>query len=307
MGGMAVRAREGAAGATVAAALAAGTARLAAAGVENPRAEARRLLLEAAGLSHETALAHPDRAVTGEGWARYEAYLARRENREPIQYILGRAEFYSREFHVNRQVLIPRPETELLVELAVAHLVTAFPGEAGIRLADLGTGSGVLAVTLALELPGARVEAVDLSPEALAVAEANARRLGASPRVRFHLGDFWAPLRACGLLGRLHAAVANPPYVADGEAERLMPEVGRYEPPEALFAGPDGLACLRRIAAGAPAFLRPGGALFLEVGAGQARTVAALLEASGAWRRVAIHADFAGVERVVAAVRGEAA
>lgn len=306
MGGPTVRAREGAAGPTVAAVLAAGTARLAAAGVEHPRAEARLLLCEAAGLAREAALAHPERPVTGEDWARYEAYLARRERREPIQYILGRAEFYSREFHVNRRVLIPRPETELLVELAAAHIRAAFPGEAEPHLADLGTGSGALAVTLALELPGARVEAVDLSPGALAVAEGNARRLGASPRVRFHRGDWWAPLRACGLLGRLHAAVANPPYVADGEAERLMPEVGRHEPAEALFAGSDGLACLERIARGAPAFLRPGGALFVEVGAGQARPVAALLRASGAWRRVAVHRDFAGVERVVAAVRGAA-
>lgn len=300
MGGVTARLRE----TTAASALAAGAARLAAAGVERPRAEARLLLCEAAGWVREEALAHPERPLPEAARARYETYLARRERREPVQYILGRAEFYSREFHVDRRVLIPRPETELLVDLAVAHVLAAFPGEAEPHLADLGTGSGALAVTLALELPGAGVEAVDVSPGALAVAAGNARRLGAASRVRFHLGDLWSPLRACGLEGRLHAVVANPPYVADGDADRLMPEVRRFEPAGALFAGADGLACLRRIAAGAPAFLRPGGALHLEVGAGQAEAVARILAAAGGWDRVAVHTDCGGIERVVSAVRG---
>ncbi len=293
----------GVAGRTVRSVLEEAAVRLAAAGIANPRAEARLLLGAAAGLSNEALLTHPGRSLSREAAARFEAFVARRERREPVRYILGRAEFFSREFHVNPEVLIPRPETELLVELALGHLGTAFPGEADPHLADLGTGSGVLAVTLAWEVPGARVEAVDIAPGALAVAAENARRLGAAARVRFHLGDLWSPLAEQGLEGWLHAAVANPPYVADGDADLLMPEVRQFEPSGALFAGPDGLACLRRIVAGAPTFLRPGGGLFLEVGAGQARAVAGLLEAQGAWRRIAVHADYGGVERVVSAIR----
>lgn len=292
---------------TVAEALDGGAARLAAAGVASPRSEARLLLGHVTGLSREALLAHPERPVAPEALAAFERLIVRRERREPAAYLLGRAEFCSRPFVVDRRVLVPRPETELVAELAVGFLRRASGGEAPLLVADLGTGSGVLAVTLALELPRALVYAVDISPGALAVAGENARRLGASGRVRLLLGDLWGPLDAAGLRGRLHAVVSNPPYVAEGEFAGLMPEVREFEPREALLAGPDGLDCLRRIAARAAEFLQPGGAVFLEVGAGQGAAVARLLEATGGFARVEVHRDYAGHGRVVVGVRGVAA
>jgi len=285
----------------VAEALARGAARLAGAGVESARAEARLLLGHAAGLALEELLAHPERPLGEAELAAYESLLARRERREPVAYLIGRADFYSREFAVDRRVLIPRPETELVAELAIAYLRQAFPGEAALLLADLGTGSGNLAVTLALELPVALVHAVDLASAALEVAAGNARRHGVSGRVRLLAGDLWEPL--AGLEGRLHAVVANPPYVAEGEFAGLMPEVRDFEPREALVAGPDGLSCLRRIAARAREFLRPAGAVFLEVGAGQAEAVAEMLRDAGL-TAVRVHRDYAGHGRVVSGVRG---
>lgn len=292
---------------SVGAALEAGARRLRAAGVENPRAEARLLLGHAASLTCEEILAHPERPLPPAAWFRYRRLVARRRRREPLAYLTGRALFCGREFAVDRRVLIPRPETELVAELAVAHLRRAGPREAPLLLADLGTGSGVLAVTLALELPGALVYAVDISAAALAVAAENARRLGVADRVRLLHGDLWAPLAAQGLRGRLDAVVANPPYVAERDLAGLMPEVREYEPAEALLGGPDGMECVRRVVTQAASFLRPGGALFVEVGAGQAAPAAALLRARGGWAGVEVHRDWAGWERVLVGVRGEEA
>lgn len=269
-------------------------------GVTAARREAWRLLCHAGGLALAEALAHPERELDERAWARFRRLVYRRGRRIPLQYLLGEAEFYGRPFRVDRRVLIPRPETELIVDWCREF----FQGVgAPLALADLGTGSGVLAVTLALELPQAEVHAVDISPGALAVARSNARRHGVEGRVRFHRGDFWEPLARAGLRGRLDGAVSNPPYVAAADLADLMPEVRDHEPRVALLGGPEGLDCLERIIREAPAFLKPGAPLILEVGAGQAERVAGMLRATGAFRDVRVRRDLGGHERVVAGMR----
>ena len=198
-------------------------------------------------------VAWPEHKLANEDWANYRGLVERRVAGEPVAYLTGTREFYGREFMVTPAVLIPRPETELLVELALAH----FPARHGLRVLDLGTGSGALAVTLALELEAAEVVALDRSREALWVAMANAARLGAS--VSFVQSDWF------GALGDEHfeLIVSNPPYVAAGDPHLEQGDV-RFEPRSALAAGPQGLDDLAEIVAGAPARLVPGGWLFLD-------------------------------------------
>lgn len=241
-------------------------------------------------------LTHPERELSAEERKVFRRMVARRGvRREPLQYIVGEAEFFSRRFLVDRGVLIPRPETELLVEETMRRL----SGWRHPVLADLGTGSGVLAVTLALELPGAEVHAVDISGDALAVASFNARRHGVSDRVYFYRGDLFSPLAAAGLTGKLDAVVSNPPYVGERELADLQPEVRWHEPREALVAPEDGLAFFRRMAESAPRFLRAGGWLLVEIGASQGEAVATLFGAAG-FAGVEVVRDYSGRERIVA-------
>ena len=222
--------------------------------------------------------------------ARFRALLTRRLNREPLQYILGTQPFCGRAFMVDERVLIPRPETELLAEKAVAALRTAGPGA---RALDLCCGSGCLAVTLALEVPSARVEACDLSADALEVTAENARRLGAS--LRLLQGDLW---QAVGDT-RYDVIVSNPPYIPSEDCAHLQPEVLR-EPTLALDGGSDGLALYRRIAEGAVRHLLPGGALLMELGIGEDKAVRALLEAQGL-TEIAVWPDLNGIARMIGA------
>ncbi len=269
-------------------------------GVAEPRRDARILLCRAGGLGTEEVFAHPERVLDEGVWRRFRRLVYRRGRREPVQYLLGEAEFYGRLFRVDRRVLIPRPETELIVDWCREFFKRP---DTPIRLADLGTGSGVLAVTLALEFPSAEVHAVDISRGALTVARANARRHGVMDRIRFYHGDLWEPLARAGMAGELDGAVSNPPYVAREEMSDLMPEVRQYEPEVALLAGSRGLECIERIVRGAPVFLRPGAPLVIEVGAGQAGRVAGLIRATGAFLGVEVRRDLAGHDRIVAGVR----
>lgn len=222
---------------------------------------------------------------------RYASLLARRAGGEPLQYILGAQDFFGLRFRVDSRVLIPRPETELLCEKALEYL-RARPRA---KVLDLCTGSGALAVTLALRCPKAEVWACDVSPDALEVARENARRLGA--RVRFAKGDLFAPLSGeC-----FDWIVSNPPYIARAELDGLQREV-RREPVLALDGGADGLDFYRRIAREAPRHLRAGGGILLEVGAGQARAVASMLGDAGL-EPDAILPDLSGIPRVVCAAR----
>lgn len=251
-----------------------------------PAAEARMLLGALTGASTAQIAAYPERGLAPELALRFVDMLVRREQGEPVAYLLGEREFYGRRFRVSPAVLIPRPETELIVDTVLARV----PRDAAVRILDLGTGSGALAVSLALELPAAQVTAVDISPAALAVATANAQHLGA--RLRCLESDWFAALQG----DLFDLIVSNPPYVAAGDPHLDEGDV-RFEPPGALASGPEGLDDLARIAAEAPAHLASGGYLLMEHGYDQGAAVRALLQAQG-FVEVASARDLAGIERI---------
>lgn len=223
--------------------------------------------------------------------AALERAVRRRAGREPIAYITGEREFYGRSFRVNSAVLIPRPETELIVDEALRTPRSA----SAIAIADVGTGSGCLGITLALELPNAHVEATDISRSALGVAQLNATLLGAGTSVEFREGAFFA-----GSPTVFDVIVSNPPYVAETDRATLQSDVVDFEPPTALFSGADGLACIRELVRLAPEHLRPGGRLIFEFGFGQADAVDTLIRSSRLIF-VAIHKDLQGIPRVAVA------
>ena len=281
---------------TVADALASAVPPLTAAGVDTPRWDAQLLLAWTLHARREDLARAPERVLTAREQVIFAKAVALRTGRRPLPYITGEAWFYGRPFKINRAVLIPRPETEELVQAAL----DACPDRDGLRIADIGTGSGCLAVTLALARLTAQVWATDLSALALNVARKNVVRYGLGERVTLREGDLLAPLPP-GV--RLDVIVSNPPYVAEAELPGLMPEVRDYEPRLALSgdtgaAGTDGTALHRRLLAEAPAYLAPGGRLLLEVGAGQADAVADAARAAG-YAEVFVRRDFAGIGRVV--------
>jgi release factor glutamine methyltransferase len=253
-------------------------------GVAVPRLTAEVLLAHALGRDRIYLFAHPEHELAELEWLHFGRYLHERLQGKPTQYITKRQEFYGREFRVTPDVLIPRPETEHVVEAALRY------GEDARRILDIGTGSGAIAVTLALET-GIETWATDISPAAAAVAAANAARLEAP--VRFVVCDLAAALRA----GSFDLIVSNPPYVPLADREGLQREVRDYEPHVALFGGPSGFDIYERIAAEAPVLLRPGGWLILELGFGSVDHVAGLL---AGWSEVHIEPDLAGIPRVIA-------
>lgn len=250
--------------------------------------DAELLLLHVMSLSRAELLAHPERELTERQSSHYQAAITRRIHHEPVQHILGKQEFYGRDFIVNRLVLIPRPETEHLVEAALA--IRPEPQ----RILDIGTGSGILAITCVLERPHAAVTATDISPAALAVAQKNAQQLGTTERIRFVASDLFAALDG----ERFDCIVSNPPYV--GTTESLEPQVREFEPSSALYAGADGLAIYRRLIPGAVKHLEPGGHLLLEIGQGQRDAVHELLRAAG-FDGIRFVDDLQGIPRVAIA------
>jgi release factor glutamine methyltransferase len=257
---------------------------------ESPRLDAEILLGHVTGRSRAQLLARPDTAVEPAAVQRFRLLVARRAQGEPVAYLTGWREFWSRRFRVTPATLIPRPETELLVELALERL----PREAPRRIADLGAGSGAIALSLALERPSCQVVATDVSPAALEVARDNARRLGAA-NVEFRCGDW------CAALGeeRFDLIVSNPPYVGAGDPHLQQGDLP-HEPRLALTTGGGGLEAIERIAAAAPAHLVRGGWLLLEHGFDQADAVAALLRRYG-YAEIGHRADIGGHRRAVAA------
>lgn len=236
-----------------------------------------------------------DREATPEELAGFDELVKRRLKREPLAYILGEREFWSLAFVVSPAVLIPRPETELLIEEVLARIPepAAFPGV----IVDLGSGSGVIPVVLARELPQARLVGVDISPAALQVAEENARRHGVAERIEWQVGNWFGSLAP---EQRFSFIVANPPYVAERSRSSLQPELA-FEPAGALFAGEDGLDDLRLLIAQSPAFLESGGWLLMEIGHDQGESVAAMLRAQPALESVEIIMDYARLDRLAAA------
>ncbi len=268
---------------------------LAARGVENARLEAEVLLADVLGFDRAGLFAARRPGLDDREHRAFDALLGRRARREPLQYVRGRQEFFSREFLVDRRVLVPRPETETLVEVA---LRLARPLEAASVL-DLGCGSGVIAITLALELPNAAVFASDVSPDAVEVARENARRLHVAGRIEFGCGDLFTATRG----RRFDLVVSNPPYVCRAEIERLAPEVRDYEPRIALDGGEDGLDFYRRLASAAGDVLGGDGVVAAEISHGQGVAVAEIFADAGL-RVVGTEGDLAGIERVLLVRRG---
>ena len=256
-----------------------------------PRREAALLLGEVLGLDEAQLYARSDDDVPELAALSYADLIRRRVDRVPMAYLLGRREFYGRSFAVDPRVLVPRPETEHLVAAALDHVAD------GSRVLDLGTGSGCIAVTVALERPGARVVATDLSLGALAVATSNCRRHGVDGRVRLVSADLLSALGHHSF----DVVVSNPPYIRLDEWDSLMPEVRDHEPPEALFAG-DGLDFYRRLLAAGDRFAA-GQRLLVEIGKGQLDGVVELAEGGG-FAVDAVVADLAGIPRVVHLRRG---
>lgn len=276
-------------------AMRAAAARLARAGVESARLDAELLMAEAASLSREALIAGAA-SLDAAALARFERMVERRAAREPLAYIVGHREFFSLEFEVCPGVLVPRPETETLVECALEYLA----GRPGATVLDLGTGSGAIAAALAKSAPGARIVATDISKVALEVAARNARRHGCAGDILLLEGDCFAPLAAAWDGTPFDLVVSNPPYIGAAEFAKLAPEVREFEPREALAGGGDGLEFYRGIAAGLSPWLRRGGAVMLEVGAGQAQAVESILRAAGL-TPAGMARDLAGVDRVVKA------
>lgn len=269
----------------------------------SPRLDAELLVANATGMKRLDLYLQFDRPLDAAEIDKLRGSTRRRAASEPIAYILGEREFFSLPFFVSPAVLVPRPETEHVVEEALRLLRDAPPGRGGILGADLGTGSGCIAVSLLTRVPDLRMIGIDVSPAALAVAAANAERHAVGDRFKASESDLAAALARDLKGASLDLLVSNPPYVADAEIAGLPADVRDHEPRGALAGGADGLVLLRAIARGAPRVLKPGGVLVLEFGRGQADAVASFLAESGAFENPRIVKDFASLPRVASARR----
>lgn len=267
--------------------------RLAAGGIENAALDARVLLQHALGIDQTRLIASEGELVSESEIADYEALVARRLAREPVARIVGRQEFYGLPFGLNAATLVPRPETEMLVDFGLGVL----EGHEGAKILDLGTGTGCIVLALLANLPGAEGMGVDLSPEAVRQARKNADALGLGGRFEALEGDWFAPLAG----QKFDLIVSNPPYIAREVIAGLSPEVSRHDPMLALDGGGDGLDPYRIIARGASAHLEPGGRLAVEIGFDQGERVAKLFE-TGGLNGVGVEKDLAGHDRMVVAI-----
>ena len=271
--------------------------RFQAAGIDSARLDARLLASFVLGWDQARVLAHPEQVLGGGEWSLLQSLLARRAKREPLAVIIGKCEFWGLDFAVTADTLVPRPESETLIEAALAVTGGQEGGrDANLSVLDLGTGSGCLLLALLSERPNARGLGVDLSAAALKVAAGNAVALGLEGRAEFRQSDWDHGLD--GTVGRFDLILANPPYVADDEFAALEPEVSRFEPRLALSGGPDGLTSYRSLAPQIGPLLAPGGGAFFETGAAQAGAVSALFDDHGL-AVVCVHGDLCGRPRVV--------
>jgi len=267
---------------------------LAASGSPTPRLDAEVLLMHVLRTDRLELLLRPQRQTDEAQRIAFAAAIERRRRGEPVAYIRGEKEFWSLAFEVSSAVLIPRPDTECLVEAVLGRCKEA---AGALRMIDIGTGSGAIAIALARELPTAGLAATDISADALAVARRNAARHGVAGRIEFRLGHLFA-----GVSGTFDIIVSNPPYIPEGDYPLLPSGVRDFEPRQALVAGGDGLSCLRGVIGEGASRLRPGGWLFLEIGAEQGAAVTALLRAGG-YEEIGISRDYGGLDRVATARR----
>lgn len=265
------------------------TATFKAAGLETPDLDARFLVMDAAGMSRTELVTQGEDNIPADIRRTIEAFTNRRLAGEPVDYILGHSAFYGRRFDISAHVLSPRPETEGLVDIALAQLA----GSRSPRLLDLGTGSGAILITLLLEMPSASGIGIDISSQALEVARANAKRHGLKARAQWQYSHWFEQVG-----GRFDMVVSNPPYITDAAMAELSPEVASFDPDIALRGGTDGLSAYAAILAGAGDVLKPGGALVMEIGYDQGQSVPEMMRAAG-FSSVALHKDLSGHDRIV--------
>lgn len=263
--------------------------------IESPRPAAEILLAHTLGLNRIDLYLRHDQPLTAPELARYKGLIKRRIKGEPVAYITGVKEFWSLEFQVSPEVLIPRPETECLIEAALPILKTK--GRGPRHVLELGTGSGAIIVALASEMPHNRYIATDRSLGALALARRNAQILGYATCIDFIAGDWFTPFRPGG--HDFDLIVSNPPYIRSGDIQGLAPEISHFEPAEALDGNGDGLGPARRIIQEAHVYLRPGGELLLEMGCDQGAALQALATQSKGYRNSAVAKDYGGLERIL--------
>jgi release factor glutamine methyltransferase len=288
---------------TLRCALQLGVTRLFEAGVESARLDTEVLLRHVLQLDQSEFYLRLEDRLSAAKQAGFRRLLERRAGREPLAYITGRKEFWSIDFSVSPAVLIPRPETELLVELAL-QFAREYRRDQAIKILDIGTGSGAIAVSLAMQLPDAEVWGTDVSSAAVGVAETNAKRHGINKRVRFVCYDLFHKLAEAGAIFDL--IVANPPYIRSTELAGLVPEIRDWEPRSALDGGTGGVDFYPRIIGAAPDHLVDGGRVLLEIGSDQSQAVVDLFDAIGRYLPASVHRDYAGRARVVTAVKGTA-
>ncbi|HHT9130242.1 MAG TPA: peptide chain release factor N(5)-glutamine methyltransferase [Candidatus Brocadiaceae bacterium] len=272
-------------------------------GIDSPRFDAEVMLAYLMGCRRIDLYTHPAKDISESVAVSYGKAIQRRAQRVPLQYITNHVEFMSLDFYVDERVLIPRPETELLVE-AVTKKSQILSKEREIVIVDIGVGSGNIAITLATKISNARIFAVDISPDALIVAKINAERHHVLDKITFLGGDIFKPLEGYGIESKIHFIVSNPPYVAIDEFENLQEEVRNYEPYGALVSGQNGLQMFKRIIAGANMWLKPGGFIVFEVGEKQIQKVAHLLEAAGCFKKTEGIQDYQHIYRIIVAQMG---
>jgi release factor glutamine methyltransferase len=273
-------------------------------GVESARLNTERLLADVLGLSRMELYFQHDRPVMGGELDRFRAVVRRRATGEPLQQVLGMTEFYSRPFQMAPGVFIPRPETERLVEEAVGLLAPDDHRLLAPVAVEIGCGTGIIGICLALEIPRLTVYATDVNPAAIELAGRNAHQLGVDPRVNFLKGSRFDPVPA-HLKGEVDLVISNPPYIKREDIAGLAPEVAQFDPHTALDGGPDGLVFYRAIASEMKQWLRPGGHVAFEIGYDQGQSVSGILTAGGA-QEVQVIKDYAGQDRVVIARLGQA-
>lgn len=270
-------------------------------GIDSPRLDAEVVLSHLLGCNRVGLYVHPDKPVDNTIAINYKKAIQKRSQRVPIQYITHHAEFMSMDFYVDERVLIPRPETELLVE-AVIRESQILAKDREIVMVDIGVGSGNIAITLSAKIENAKIFAIDISPDALAVAKINAQKHQVPDRVLFLPGDIYEPLERHGLKSNVDFIVSNPPYVAGDEFPVLQKEVS-FEPYQALVSGQDGLYMFKRMITDANTWLKPGGFIVFEVGEKQAQEVARLLKDTGYFKEPELIKDYQHIYRIVAAQR----
>ncbi len=265
-------------------------------GIDTARLDAELLLAHTLGIKRVTLLTNLSRPLNQKELKTFRELIQLRASREPVAYILREKEFWSIVFKVDKRVLIPRPETELLVQCVLDHM------HYGNHLqgVDIGTGSGVIPIVLAKELDQVKIVAIDCSDDALCLAKENAKAHSVEKKIRFLKGDLFFPLKKETLFDFI---VSNPPYIPKGDIEALEPEVNKYEPLSALDGGVDGLEIIKKIIKESPVFLKRGGLLFLELGAGQWQRVKNLILRNGKYEEPQIFKDYSGIERIVMAQR----